>query len=49
MVLIPEAEALKNSTALELCKSSKNAEKSFFNFGLQIGFYVLVLLPYSTP
>jgi hypothetical protein len=43
-----EAEALKSSNALELFKSSKNAKKSFFNFGLQIGFYVLILLPYST-
>ena len=43
-----EAEALKSSTALELYKGSKITKKSFFNFGLQIGFYVLVLLPYST-
>ena len=48
MVLIPEAEALKNSTAVELYKRSKNAKKSFFTFGLQIGFCVLILFPYST-
>jgi hypothetical protein len=40
MVLIPEAEAPKNSTAVELYKRSKNAKKSFFAFRLQIGYYV---------
>jgi hypothetical protein len=38
-----EAEALKNSTAVELYKRSKNAEKSFFNFGLKIGFSFVLL------
>jgi hypothetical protein len=38
-----EAEALKNSTAVELFKRSKNAKKSFFAFGLQIGFCLVLL------
>jgi len=38
-----EAEALKNSTAVELYKRSKNAKKSFFNFGLKIGFCLVLL------
>jgi hypothetical protein len=43
MVLIPEAEALKNCNALQLCKRSKNTKKSFFIFGLKIGFCLVLL------
>jgi hypothetical protein len=38
-----EAEALKNCNALQLYKRSKNEKKSFFTFGLKIGFCVVPL------
>jgi hypothetical protein len=44
-----EAEALKNSTALELYKRSKNAKKSFFYFWLQIGFSFVLLSCWNSP